>query len=154
MHEEVNGEDHFTVAFPAVSLGEVYSRQDDHERAIELLDRGVALIESQFGRAHPVYVGMMSRRGDVLRRARRLEEAEAAFRTCLVLVEELPGDQLSLVVSSRIGLAEVLRESDNPEEASTVLEELLKEPGLSEHDATRVQSLLREARSIRESGSE
>lgn len=154
MHQEVNGEDHFTVGFPAVSLGEVYSRQGDHERALELIDRGLALIESQYGRAHPVYVGMMSRRGDVLRRARRLEEAEAAFRTCLVLVEELPGDQLSLVVSSRIGLAEVLRESDNPEEASTVLEELLKEPGLSEHDATRVQSLLREARSIRESGSE
>ena len=151
MHEEVNGEDHFTVGFPAVSLGEVYSRQGDHERALALIDRGIALIESQYGRVHPVYVSMMSRRGDALRRAGRLADAREAYAACLSRMDELPGDQFALALSARIGLAEVMRDSGDTEAAASVLEALLDEPELTGADAARVRELLLDTRSTPES---
>lgn len=147
MHEVVLGEDHFTVGFPAVSLGEVYSQRGDHEAGLKLIERGVGLIEAQFGRAHPVYVGMMSRLGGALHRAGRLADAFEAYSTCLELVGELPGDQLALVLSARIGLAEVQQQSGDTEGAIRTLEVLADEPALSDKDVQRVQELLTEHRS-------
>ena len=152
MHKEVYGEDHFTVGYPAVSVGEVYSRQGDHERALELIDRGMTSIESQYGRAHPVYVSMLCRRGDALRRAGRLPETREAYSSCLELIDELPGNHLALAVPARMGLATVLRDIGDTEGAVHTLEELLEEPELTGADAERIRDLLVETRSTSPSG--
>jgi tetratricopeptide (TPR) repeat protein len=142
MHKDVNGERHFTVAYPSVSLGEICSQQGDHDRALKLVDDGLVLMEGQFGHQHPVYVSMLLRRGEVRRRAAQYDASRADFEEAIALVGELPTSQTALDVSARIGLAETLRASGDPERALAVLDAALERAVGSESDADRVRTLI------------
>ncbi|MCA9284752.1 MAG: tetratricopeptide repeat protein [Phycisphaerales bacterium] len=142
MHKDVNGERHFTVAYPSVSLGEIRSMQGDHDRGLELIDDGLALIEGQFGRQHPVYVSMLLRRGEARRRAAQYDASRVDFEDAIALVAELPANQTALDVSARIGLAETLRASGDPERALAVLEAALERAVESESDADRLRTVI------------
>jgi tetratricopeptide (TPR) repeat protein len=118
-----------------ITLGQLYAQLREHDKALENLDRAVAIINSDKALEMDSATvalwqeqaeGIPILRAQVLADAGRFEEAVAAFRA---IVEANPDDMMA-----QRNLATILVEMGNTDEAFAVYDELVKRPDLSPGD--------------------
>lgn len=112
-------DDTFCRSMVLVHLGTAYRMRGELERAVELLTEGVELCQ-QVGNA-PAWLVASSQRAIAWMTLGDLRLAHDAFREAIEYESKLGLTQLGFAIASHLGLAEILREWNQLDEADAVL---------------------------------
>ncbi|MFG0315963.1 MAG: protein kinase [Planctomycetota bacterium JB042] len=123
VYREVFGADSTFVAASKVFLGEVAAARGEIDEAVRMIDEGAARYGEALGPLHPWTLEFRTLAAKSLRRAGRLDAAEARFRALAALTDDEDGGPPSLRQSFRLGLAMVHAERGESDDALAAVDE-------------------------------
>ena len=120
------GERHPLVATELENLGNVYYRQKQLDRTVDMLDQAIAIRKEAFGPDHALVGRSYANRGTVLNLAGRTEESEAAYREALPRMRAGLGPDSPDVAAVLSSFAAVLDKRGKRDEGEAALREALR----------------------------
>jgi CHAT domain-containing protein/tetratricopeptide (TPR) repeat protein len=92
------------------SLAVLYTRRGDYDRALPVLQKGLAAAEQSLDEQDPLYIQFVNNLGDLYRRLDEFAKAEPYFTRALALLEKASGPDHLRVATPLVNLAVIARE--------------------------------------------
>lgn len=101
------GEDHFVAAVFRSWLGEIFHHQGNFEKAREIMDRALPVLEERFGSSHRYVLSLLSARARLAHDMGEFDEAQRRYEEALARDESTGGTQNHIRVSLKLGLSKL-----------------------------------------------